>query len=166
MRGIHTPGLPHDIGNASALFYLGRYTAHSGKHVLGWQHRVHDKSGIVPRKLEPAVSQLVYQTVRTVPGRDYILSAWICTDERQGGWNRNDRVRLIVDPTSSGKLASTATVDENHATQWYTTRGTWRRYRLKFRAVNSSTDVGVQLYQWWMLAENHIYVDDVELCEF
>jgi hypothetical protein len=166
MRGMHKMPLPDEIGNASALFYLDRYTAHSGKHVLGWQHRVHVKSGIVPRKLEPAVSQLVYQTVKTVSGRDYILSAWICTDERQGGWNRNDRVRLIVDPTSSGKLASTVTVDEKHATQWYTTRGTWRQYRLKFRAVNSSTDVGVQLCQWWMLAENHIYVDDVELCEF
>jgi hypothetical protein len=166
MRGMHTMPLPHEIGNASALFYLGRYTARNGKHVLGWQHRVHDKSGIVPRKLEPAVSQLVYQTVKTVPGRDYILSAWICTDERQGGWNRNDRVRLVIDPTSSGKLASIDTVDENNVTQWYTTRGTWRWYRLKFRAANSSTDVGVQLYQWWMLAENHIYVDDVELCEF
>lgn len=165
MRGMHTPLLPHEIGNAGALFYLGRYTAHSGKHVLGWQHRVHEKSGIVPRKLEPAVTQLVYQTVKTAPGRNYILSAWICTDEKQGGWNRNDRVRLIVDPTSSGKLASKATVDENYATQWYTTRGTWRRFRLKFKAPNSSADVGVQLYQWWLLPENHIYVDDVELRE-
>ena len=165
MRGMHTPSLPHEIGNAGALFYLDRYQAHRGEHVLGWRHRVHDKSGIVPRKLEPAVSQTVYQTVKTAAGRDYILAAWICTDQRQGGWNRNDRVRLIVDLSSSGKLASTATVDENHATQWYTTGGTWRRYRLKFRAENSSTDVGVQLYQWWMLAENHIYVDDLELGE-
>ena len=61
--------------------------------------------------------------------------------------------------------SSTAAVDEKYATQWYTTRGTWRRYRLKFKADDSSTDVGVQLYQWWMLAENHIYVDDLGLCE-
>ncbi len=165
MRGMHTPPLPAGVGDARAVFYLGRYTAHSGKHVLGWQHQVHEASGVVPRKLEPAVSQIVYQTVTTRPGRDYILSAWVCTDERQGGWNRNDRVRLVVDPTASAKLSSTSTVDEDYVTQWYTTRGKWRRYRLKFRAAAASSDVGVQLYQWWVLAEDHIYVDDVKLRE-
>ena len=77
----------------------------------------------------------------------------------------NERVRLVVDPTSSGKLASTATVDENYATQWYTTRGMWRRFRLRFTAMNSLTDVGIQLYQWWLLDEDHIFIDDLELHE-
>ncbi len=156
---------PPGIGDAQPVFYLGRYEALDGKHVLGWKHCVGHDSGPVPRKLDPPVTQTVFQTVETTCGSEYILSAWICTDQRQGGWNRNDRVRLLVDPTGSGRLHSAATVDEEYATQWYSTGGMWRRYRLKFRAQSCSADVGVQLYQWWVLAENHIYIDSMELHE-
>ncbi len=155
--------LPPDVKNLRSVYYLGRYHAHSGKRVLGWNHKVHEKSGPIPRKMEPALTRTVSQVVTTIPGKIYTLSAWVLTDERQGGWNRNDRVRLIVDPTHTGKLDHPETVDNKFVTQWYSTRGQWKRFRLKFKAQNSKTAIGVQLYQWWLLAENHVYVDDVKL---
>ncbi|MEM7233759.1 MAG: hypothetical protein AAF517_16405 [Planctomycetota bacterium] len=157
--------VPGDVGNLRAVFYLGRYSAHTGQRVLGWNHQVHERSGPIPRKIDPAVTRIASQMVDTEPGREYELSSWVCTDERQGGWNRNDRVRLVVDPTASGRLESRNTVDEEFATQWYTTRGKWRRFRFRFVAQGAKTAVGVQLYQWWLLAENHVYVDDVQLTQ-
>ena len=162
-RGRRDPELPGDVGNLRAVSYLGRYSAHTGQRVLGWNHKVHERSGPIPRKIDPAVTRIASQVVATEPGREYELSAWVCTDERQGGWNRNDRVRLVIDPTASGRLESRNTVNEDFATQWYTTRGKWKRFRLRFVAQGAKTTVGVQLYQWWLLAENHLYVDDVEL---
>lgn len=161
-EGYHE-SLPSGVGQAESHGDLGRFKPHSGRRACGWRHRFNLASGEVPRKLDPALTQVFWQAPSVQEGARYILSAWVLTDEKEGGWNRNDRVRLCIDPTGDRDWSAPANVAEEYVTQWYTTRGQWRRFRIAFTAGAGRVNVGFQLYQWWMLRENHLYVDDVRL---
>jgi len=153
-------------GRAGVLTDLKRYRPHGGKAVCGWRH-IHEAKTeqAVPRKLEPPVRDMVYQTVAVQPGKTYLLSAWILTDEREGGWERNDRIRLVADPTGAAEPTTREWQDAPFVTQWYTTGGLWVRRRLRFVPDRDTVRIGVEFYQWWALRENHLYVDDVQLIE-
>lgn len=155
--------LPSGVGRAESRGDLGSFEPHAGKRACGWRHRINPASGEVPRKLDPALTQVFWQTVKLREGHRYVLSAWVLTDEQEGGWNRNDRVRLCVDPAGDRDWAVPLNVNEEYVTQWYTTRGRWRRFRLAFTARSASVNVGFEFCQWWMLRENNLYVDDVRL---
>ena len=125
--------------------------------MFGYRH-VHDPAGTdkVPRKIDPADRTVLVQEVAVKEGRTYILSARLMTREREGGWQRNNRLRL---------LASSPGVEKRHATQWYATGDRWQRVRLRFTAGGSTAVVGVELYRWWALVEDAVFVDDVWLTE-
>ncbi|HAK95076.1 MAG TPA: hypothetical protein DCM87_08765 [Planctomycetes bacterium] len=125
----------------------------------------------IPRKIDPAERSLLLQEVAVVPGETYVLSALVLAREKDGGWQRNNRARLLalsaepgaVEGAALRRLAADAALREARATQWYSTDGKWRRVRLKFRAAGARAAVGVELYRWWALAEDAVFVDAVRL---
>jgi len=157
--------MPQRVGQVEAHTDLHRFEPHQGARACGWQHELSSQSGTVPRKLEPPLTQLIWQTVAVRPGKRHILSAWILTAEEGGGWNRNDRLRLCADPEGRDRLADARTVDDRFVTPWYTTRGQWRKVRLQFTPQTDRVQVGVQFYQWWLLRENPLFVDEVRLVQ-
>jgi len=134
-----------------------------GKAMFGWASCPDPAREKVPRKLDPFRRTLIAQTVRVKRGARYVLSAWILTGERGGGWQRNDRVRLVADPDRGEGLGRPSEVREEFATQWFSTRGEWRRFELSFTARSNEAAVGIQFLQWWLLAADYLYVDEVTL---
>jgi hypothetical protein len=157
-NAYHKP-LPDGVGELRIHTDLKRHKAHTGQAACGWLHIAGSESGQIPWQLRPELTQTLSQRVRVQMGARYVLSAWILTDEVEGGWNRNDRVRLCVDPSGGNKVGQ----DERFVTQWYTTRGQWLRRRLAFKAGSDEVEIGMQFYHWWMLKENYLFVDDVRL---
>jgi hypothetical protein len=149
-----------------------------GSRALGYLH-LHDSEGgeEVPRKLEPPERSVALQEVTVEPGRDYLLSALIYCHERGGGWQRNNRARLLAfSPARAdaagrpGELATMIQADpkrrEACATAWYSTGGEWRRLRHTFRSRSRRAVIGLELYRWWALEKDCVLVDGVRLEEW
>ncbi len=156
---------PPTVGRLAPIQKPNGYDILQGKTVLGWEHIAPPQAKHQPTQLKPPVTRAVYQTVNVTRGKKYLLTAYILTDEREGGWNRNDRIRLIADPDNMQNWSTTKGIKEDHVTSWFSTRGTWRPYALAFTASSKQVKIGVQYYQWWLLRQNHLYVDQIRLFE-
>ncbi len=146
------------------------------KTMLGYGHRRDPRSDeTVPRKIDPAERSLILQEVRLTPGKSYLLSALVFAREKEGGWQRTNRARLIAyAPEARGNkegknplrsLQENLDLRESRSTSWYSTGGEWRRFRLRFKARGPRAAIGVELYRWWALAEDAVFVDSVRLEE-
>jgi hypothetical protein len=140
------------------------YKPHSGRAMYGWKHLgVEDPNPILPR--EDWKQEVVYQKIKVVPGQKYILKAWVITGDRESGWGRDSRVRLVVDTKDEGLLESTEKVSKALATQWFATENEWMPITLRFTAEKDTAVIGVHILQWWALEANYTYIDDIAVEE-
>ena len=157
----------YPIGNGpfgSAGMADDGYKPHSGKMLYGWKHLgADDPNPTLPR--EDWKQEIISQRVNVKPGRDYALKAWFLTGDRDSGWGRDSRIRLVVDTKDSRALDKIDASMPTVATQWFATEHEWKPISLRFTAEKDTAVIGVHFMQWWALEANYLYVDDVTLEE-
>jgi len=140
------------------------YRPHFGKMLYGWYHLAEeDPNPTVPR--EDWKQEIISQRVKVKPGHDYVLKAWLLTGDRDSGWGRDGRIRLVVDAKDSGALDEIDAKSHTVATQWFATEHEWKPVSLRFTAEKDTAAIGVHFLQWWALEADYLYVDDVTLEE-
>lgn len=163
-------GEPPALGAERAAVGSQRILPPEGASPLGHTHRAQPGEE-VPRKIDPPERSLHLREVPVAEGEAYVLSALVFAREEGGGWQRNNRVRLLALPSEPGapegatleRLASDPALREARASQRYATGGVWRRVRLRFRSTGERAAVGVEFYRWWALEEDAVFADDVRL---
>lgn len=110
--------------------------------------------------------EVIYRKVSVVPGKTYLLSAHLLTDQKGHAldWNsriqRGDvRIRLFCDPSGGTDFACA------NSTQWLRTDGAWMRFGKKWKATSDVMTIGVGFFRWRDWPMVRALVDDVTLRE-
>lgn len=138
------------------------FRPHSGEWMWGWSH-VYDGEVYPEFPFRIGRDGLVTQRVAVEKGATYEFSGWLCLGDRNSGWGRDSRARLVYDIAGGNTLDATATLNPSWATQDFATWSQWQRVATTFTAEADEVAVGVYFWQWWLLEGNYLYVDDLAL---
>jgi hypothetical protein len=98
------------------------------------------------------VEGILRQTIPTVPGHHYLLTARAHTSVENGPAG-DTRVRLFADPRGGGDFKGMNT------SQWYWTGGRWLRLEHEWTAEGERSTVGFGLWRWRDLDRASAFVD-------
>lgn len=135
--------------------------AHSDDSSAGWDFGFTE--GVANQSFAQAV---MYQKVKVTPGRSYMLSASLYTDQdgHNTNWHarleRGDvRARLICDPKGGTDFSG------HNSTQWFRTGGQWLRFAKKWEAESDILTIGVGFFRWRDWPKVAALADDIRLIE-
>lgn len=135
--------------------------AQSGVSAAGW-----DNAPAGPRAPESPADDVIYQTVDVTPGRIYMLSAYLYTE--QGGSDSaaqlrmptgDIRARLVCDPAGGSDFSGA------NSTQWFRTGGKWIRFARKWKATSDRMTIGVGLERGQCWPVTVALADNIRLVE-
>jgi len=121
-----------------------------GRNMAGW---IHDAG---TRRKQALAKGTLSQSIATVPGHTYLLSAWVRTRAAEGSPG-NTRARLLADPEGGDEL------DGQDSSQWYWTAGRWMRFEHRFTARAKRATIGLGLFRWWDVDLSAVHVDHVSV---